>query len=142
MTSQQRLLRRKETPGVYALMEELLGDLDREFTEMETAERNSQDEYERVLRHAADQRETSAMNVADKETNKAILEQKLNRLEKKTRAKTKDAEAMQKYLKEIHAECDWLLANYKIRRDARAAEVEALNQAKAVLSQSDFQPTK
>jgi len=49
-------------------------------------------------------------------------------------------EAMNKYgyIKDLHLECDWLLANFQARKDARAGEVESLKNAKAVLSGADY----
>merc|ERR1712107_197488 len=37
-----------------------------------------------------------------------------------------------------HSECDWLLQNYDLRKDARANEADQLKEAKAILSGADF----
>ena len=37
----------------------------------------------------------------------------------------------------LHQSCDWLLQNFDTRKTARAGEVEALNNTKAVLAGSD-----
>merc|ERR1712194_963272 len=41
-------------------------------------------------------------------------------------------------LKTLHDECDWLLKYFDARKEARAGEVEALHNAKAVLSGADY----
>jgi len=43
-----------------------------------------------------------------------------------------------KYIQSLHGECDWLLKNFDVRKEARASEIDALGKAKAVLSGADF----
>merc|ERR1719453_550979 len=38
----------------------------------------------------------------------------------------------------LHSECDWLVANFGTRKEARANELENLASAKAVLSGADY----
>merc|ERR1712159_791248 len=62
-------------------------------------------------------------------------------VEKETQDKTdnmKKLMATMEFLKGLHADCDWLLQNFDVRKEARAGEVEALKKAKAVLSGADF----
>lgn len=58
----------------------------------------------------------------------------------KQEKKAKDAEAMAnaKYIHDLHQECDWLVSNFDVRKEARAGEVESLKTAKAVLSGADY----
>ena len=42
-----------------------------------------------------------------------------------------------KVISSLHQSCDWLLQNFNTRKTARAGEVEALNNTKAVLAGSD-----
>ena len=42
-----------------------------------------------------------------------------------------------KVISSLHQSCDWLLQNFDTRKTARAGEVEALNNTKAVLAGSD-----
>ena len=51
-------------------------------------------------------------------------------------AVTSVAEAV-KVISSLHQSCDWLLQNFDTRKTARAGEVEALNNTKAVLAGSD-----
>jgi hypothetical protein len=46
----------------------------------------------------------------------------------------KELEGMSKYTAELHGECDFVLKNFDVRQEARAQEIEALQQAKQVLS--------
>jgi len=57
-----------------------------------------------------------------------------------TEEKSTKAEAMVKAetLRDLHIECDWLIANYEMRKEARAGEVDALKNARAVLAGADY----
>merc|ERR1719217_42673 len=58
-------------------------------------------------------------------------------LESHTEAKAADEKELAGTLEVIaslHAECDWLLKYFDVRKDARASEIDALGRAKAVLS--------
>ena len=46
----------------------------------------------------------------------------------------KELEGLSKYNVELHAECDYLLKNFNSRQKERAEEIEALQQAKQILS--------
>merc|ERR1712107_259318 len=43
------------------------------------------------------------------------------------------------YNAELHASCDFILKNFDIRQTARDEEIEALKQAKAILSGAKFE---
>merc|ERR1719198_814379 len=51
---------------------------------------------------------------------------------------SKELGALLEYIASLHAECDWLLKFYDMRKTARASEIDALGQAKAVLSGADY----
>jgi len=59
-----------------------------------------------------------------------------NSEEKTATGKTLMATA--EYINSLHAECDWLLQYFEVRKEARAGEVDSLKNAKAVLSGADF----
>merc|ERR1719506_2756999 len=44
----------------------------------------------------------------------------------------------EKYLGEVHAECDWLMKYYDVRSEARTGEIEAMGKAKDVLNGADY----
>merc|ERR1740115_168003 len=46
----------------------------------------------------------------------------------------KELEGLSKYNGELHEECDYVLKNFDVRQTARAEEIEALQQAKQILS--------
>ena len=58
--------------------------------------------------------------------------------ERKKQGTGKQLMATLKVISSLHAECDWLVQYFQVRKDARAGEIESLHQAKAVLSGSDY----
>ena len=43
-----------------------------------------------------------------------------------------------KVLSSLHAECDWLLQYYDVRKEARTSEIEAIGKAKVVSTELTF----
>jgi len=48
-------------------------------------------------------------------------------------------EQLSNYNAQLHQSCDFVAKNFEIRQTARDEEIEALRQAKAILSGADFQ---
>merc|ERR1719230_2239696 len=128
----------EESNGVMAMMDMLVADLEKEMQEMEVEEKDAQAEYEKFTREAAEKRVTDSKSITDKEGAKADAEATV---EKETAEKgntMKEAFATMEFLKNLHGDCDWLLQNFDVRKEARVGEVDALKKAKAVLSGADF----
>jgi len=128
----------EESTGVITMIDMLIADLDKEVQEMEVEEKDSQAEYEQFVADSAAQRSASLKSIAEKEDAKADLGAKVQKAKEEKTAKLTEAMANTEYLKNLHVECDWLLANYVVRKEARAGEVDALKKAKAVLSGADY----
>merc|ERR1719478_1738374 len=120
------------------MMDMMVADLDKEITEIETEEKENQAEYEQFMSDSAEKRANDAKSIEDKEAAKADLEGNLVASKEEKASKQKEAMATAQYLSEVHGECDWLLTNFQVRKDARAGEVDALKKAKAVLSGADY----
>merc|ERR1719305_682493 len=116
----------------------LIKDLTKEMTEAETTEKDSQADYEQAMRDAADKRATDSKTLADKQKAKADTTADMESNTEEKAATTKTLMATEKYISNLHAECDWLLQYFQVRKEARAGEVDSLKNAKAVLSGADF----
>merc|ERR1719235_1818866 len=90
------------------------------------------------MKEAAEKRATDSKSLADKQKAKAELEADLEADTDEKKATTKTLMATLKHIQSLHAECDWLLQYFEVRKEARAGEVESLKTAKAVLSGADF----
>merc|ERR1719362_2524157 len=99
---------------------------------------DAQESYEEAMEEAAAKRAVDARSIAEKESVKAELETRLHKMNQEMKAKRKQAFTMTNYLHALHKECDWLLANFDARIEARQEEVKALRDAKAVLSGADY----
>merc|ERR1719217_974550 len=128
----------EENNGVLTLIKLLVTDLDKEMAEAQTAEKDAQADYEQFMKDSADKRAQDSKNLADKEGDLADLQASL---EKNTAAKAstkKELAATNQYIATLHGDCDWLLKYFDVRAEARANEVAALGQAKAVLNGADY----
>jgi len=128
----------QEHAGVVEMMNMLATDLDKEMTQMTTDEKDAQAEYEQFVADAAAKRASDSKSLADKEAAKADAEAELQRLTTEHKDTVKAAMDKAEQIKDLHLECDWLLANFEARKAARAGEVESLKNAKAVLSGADY----
>merc|ERR1719174_1544051 len=128
----------EESGGVIQMMDNLKADLQKEITEMEVEEQNSQEEYEEMVKDAADKRAADSLSIEEKEQTKAHTEAELVAAEDEKEATTDELMATKEYINQLHAECDWLLENFETRKEARATEIQGLKDAKAVLSGADY----
>ncbi|CAJ1387318.1 unnamed protein product [Effrenium voratum] len=124
----------QESHGVISLMNTLEGDIKQEMALAKSEEANSQKEYEETLGDAASKREADLSLAAEKAKNKADLEVDLEEDKTESAGKKKEATATKEFAMNLHKECDWLLENFDLRKQARGDEKENLIRAKTVLS--------
>merc|ERR1719502_394182 len=128
----------EESTGVIAMIDLLIKDLDTELTEAETDEKESQKDYEDMMAESAKKRAEDSKSLADKEKLKADLEVDLTELQRVKLSTFKELQATMKYIASLHAECDWLMQFFEVRKEARNGEIKSLTDAKAVLSGADY----
>merc|ERR550532_2681412 len=127
-----------ENNGVIAMMELLNTDLDKEMTEAQTDEKNSQSDYEQMMKDSAAKRTSDSKALTEKSSAKADTEAALEAHTDKKEEGAKELMVTMKYISSLHTECDWLLKYFDARQQARADEIDSLNNAKAVLSGADY----
>merc|ERR1719422_2897744 len=127
-----------ENNGVIAMMDLLIADLDKEMTEADTDEKNSQSDYEQMMKDSAAKRTSDSVALTEKESAKADTEAELQGHTDKKDEGAKELMVTMKYISSLHTECDWLLKYFDARQQARADEIDSLNNAKAVLSGADY----
>lgn len=128
----------EQSGGVIGMIDSLIAELDMELTEAETEEKLAQEEYEELMADSAQKRAADSKSLADKENLKADTEALLVKLVEEKKSTTHELMATEEYLSQLHAECDWLIQYFDVRKEARAGEIDALNKAKAVLNGADF----
>merc|ERR1719408_91713 len=87
---------------------------------------------------AKEKRAQDSKTVADKQKAKAGATADLEAHSEEKAATTKTLMATHEYIASLHAECDWLLQYFEVRKEARDGEIDSLTNAKAVLSGADF----
>jgi len=128
----------QETNGVVAMIDLIIKDLDKEMTVAKTEEKDAQGDYETMMKDSASKRADDSKMLADKEGTLADLQASLEASTENKASTTKELGATVQYIASLHAECDWLLQYFEVRREARTSEIDALGKAKAVLSGADF----
>jgi hypothetical protein len=124
----------EESAGVLAMMDTLTAELDKETTVATADEKDAQGDYETFMADSKKMRADNTKILQDKTSAKADA---IGALETHTdvvvsgQASLTGANAQ---LQALHSDCNWLLANFDVRAEARADEVESLKNAKAVLS--------
>jgi len=127
-----------DSTGVIYMIDTLINDLTKEMTEASTAETEAQADYETTMGESAAKRAQDTKSMADKEAAKADISADLLKHTEDKTATSSSLMATSKVLADMHGECDWLLQNFEVRKEARLGEVESLKQAKAVLSGADY----
>jgi len=128
----------EESAGVLTLIKMLIADLDKEIQQIEVEEKDAQQEYEQLMADAAAKRAADSMSIEEKEAALADVKAQIQKMAQETKSKMTEAMATAKAISDLHLECDWLLANFEARKEARSGEAESLKNAKAVLSGADY----
>merc|ERR1719387_2060135 len=87
---------------------------------------------------AAKKRAMAKREITEKESVKAEAEEDHTVDTGEKEGADEELAATKEYTHQLHAECDWLLQNYDVRKTARAEETDALKKAKATLAGADF----
>jgi len=124
--------------GVLAMMDMLVADIDKEMLNAEMEEKDSQDDYEKLMFEVSEKRASDSKDLTDKQTAKADAEANLQALEDTKSATGEELKAVLDYITSLHGECDFLLEYYEQRKEARASEIDAMGKAKDVLKGADY----
>merc|ERR1719199_940068 len=130
--------KKKSAGGPTALIQKLSNELKMEVQANEMDEKNAQEDYEELMAESASKRAADSKTITEKETQKAGLEGELGTAEKDKKATSTDLMALGEYVAQLHGNCDFLLENFEVRKEARSGEIDAIGKAKAVLSGADY----
>merc|ERR1719276_471536 len=127
-----------ESNGIIAMIDLLIKDLDKEMTEAEFTEKDAQDDYKTFMADSSSKRAEDSKMLTDKEGTKADLQASLQENGAAKESAFKELMATEEYISSLHADCDWLIKYFDIRKEARTNEIDAMQKAKAVLSGADY----
>merc|ERR1719378_822392 len=91
-----------------------------------------------MMKDSAAKRADDSKTLADKTATLADKEASLQADTENKASTQKELGATLQYIQSLHAECDWLLKYFDVRKEARSSEIDALGKAKAVLSGADY----
>merc|ERR1719262_761490 len=124
--------------GVIALMEMLAKELEDGITESKHEEETAQKDYERMMEESQATRAQNVESFTSDEAAKADLDTKIESTKQQKTSQEAELANINGYITQLHANCDFLVENYDLRKAARANEVESLKNAKGVLSGANF----
>merc|ERR1719272_2506220 len=102
------------------------------------AEEEAQAAYEEFVKDTNSSIEENTKSQVNKTEEKAKAEENMNQAIQDKEAALLELEQLSNYKAELHQSCDFVLKNFEIRQTARDEEIEALKQAKSILSGAKF----
>jgi predicted RNase H-like nuclease (RuvC/YqgF family) len=124
--------------GVMKMIQEIINDAKNMENEAIRAEEDAQKSYEDFVKDTNASVQAKTKEMANKVEEKAKAEKDLNQANEDKDAAMLELEQLSNYNAELHKSCDFVMKNFEIRQTARAEEIEALRQAKAILSGAKF----
>jgi chromosome segregation ATPase len=125
--------------GVMGMIQQIINDAKAMEAEAIRAEEDAQKAYEDFVKETNTSVETKNKDIANKSEEKAKGEGDLVQANEEKEATLLELEQLSNYNAELHQSCDFIMKNFEIRQTARDEEIEALKQAKAILSGADFE---
>merc|ERR1712113_282847 len=125
--------------GVMSLIQQIINDAKAMETETIRSEEDAQKAYEDFVKETNASIEAKSKEILNKSELKAKAETDLVETKEAKEAVMLELEQLSNYNAELHQSCDFILKNFDVRQTARDEEVEALRQAKAILSGAKFE---
>lgn len=119
---------------VVRMIEQIIADSKALEAEAVHAEDVSQNTYENFMKDSNESITQATNSIADMTDEKAKSEQALQMAQTDMTATSKQIENLMGTGADLHEDCDFILKNFEVRQDARAQEIDALGEAKAILS--------
>merc|ERR1719281_2358187 len=128
----------EKSAGVIGLMDMMVKEIETDMKDAEYEEKTAQADYGKLMEESEATRAANSKGITTKNAAKATLEGKLEAEKSVLSDTTEDLNLIATTLSDLHAQCDFLLQNYDLRKEARTNEIESLKNAKAILSGANF----
>merc|ERR1719327_1648612 len=119
---------------VVAMLEEILADTKLVEDQSIASEQDSQSAYENFMKDSNKMITKTTQAISDMTGARATAKEELSMAKSDFAETMTELEGLDKTNKDLHQSCDYILENFDARQKARAAEIDALNEAKAILS--------
>jgi hypothetical protein len=124
--------------GVMGMIEQIIRDTETLEAEAVKAETDAQKAYEEFVKDTNGSVEEKTRMITDKTSEKAEAEEDKTATSEGKETAMAEMQQLMNENADLHKACDFTLKNFDIRQEARDQEVEALKQAKAILSGANF----
>merc|ERR1740133_876846 len=125
--------------GVMGMIQQIINDAKAMEAEAIRSEEDAQKAYEDFVKDTNGSIEAKSKDIVNKSETKAKAEGDLVEAKENKEAVMLELEQLSNYKAELHSSCDFVMKNFDIRQTARDEEIEALKQAKAILSGAKFE---
>merc|ERR1719223_2376085 len=120
------------------MIQEIINDAKQMEAESIRAEEDAQKAYEDFVKDSNASIQEKTKSQVNKTEEKAKATEDLNQATQDKEAAFLELEELSNYNAELHQNCDFIMKNFEIRQTARDEEIEALKQAKSILSGAKF----
>jgi len=124
--------------GVMQLLAMIIADAERTEIEIKAGEQKSQEEYAGFVQSTTSSIEADRVATQEAQKQLATAEAAKSETEESQLANDAELTKLGELLKAVHLDCDFLLKYFTVRQQARAEEMDAIGEAKAILSGADF----
>merc|ERR1719331_2782069 len=125
--------------GVMGMIQQIIDDAKAMEAEAIRSEEDAQKAYEDFVKETNASIEAKSKDIVNKSETKAKAESELVETKEAKEATMLELEQLSNYNAELHQSCDFVMKNFDVRQTARDEEIEALKQAKAILSGAKFE---
>jgi len=124
--------------GVMGMIQEIINDAKAMEAETIRSEEDAQKAYEDFVMDTNNSIEEKSKDIVNKSEDRAKAQDNLVTAKEDKDNTLLELEQLSNYNAQLHSSCDFVMKNFDIRQTARDEEVEALRQAKAILSGANF----
>lgn len=119
---------------VVKMLEEILADTKELIDQSMDSEQSDQSAYENFMKDSNKMIIKTTQAIADMTADRATAKEELSMAKTDLASTMTELEGLAQTNADLHKACDYTLKNFDARQAARAAEIDALNEAKAILS--------
>merc|ERR1719238_1412327 len=125
--------------GVMGMIQQIINDAKIMEVEAIKDEEEAQKSYEGFVKETNRSVDEKSTGITNKQEDKAKAQGEKTAAEEEKAEVMLTLEQLANSGSDLHKSCDFVLKNFDIRQEARDQEIEALKQAKAILSGAKFQ---
>jgi len=124
--------------GVLQLLAMVISDAEATESELKLTEQQEQEEYAAFVSATTTAIEADRSSVTEKEKQVASASSELSYTEESQLSNAAEITKLEELLQATHGDCDYIIKYFDMRQTARKEELDAIAEAKAILSGADF----